>query len=787
MNIKKILSLGVSILLLLLTFPTQNVKANTYTILDRKEFTQNLSKGVVHKNIVYFTTEGWINVNVLKVDLTDKYTDVSVIFNPSGIKNRMSVRDMANTYGAVASVNGDFFDTTTGFVIGATVKDGRLITDPSNIGKLATFSIDANGIPSIEYWSKSMSVTLPNGTKLPLAAINKISSTFEYLVMYTRDWFSTSPGANENVPQLVEVVVDGNDRVLEVRQGQPPVEIPQDGYVLAGAGYVGQNLLTLKPGDVIQKDIRTNPPFENLKMAVSGGTILVKDGKIAPFTHEIKGYTARSAIGYTQDKKYLIIATVDGSSTRGMTQTEMANLMISLGAYDALNLDGGGSTQMAVRPLGDTEAKLANHPPEGYERKVANGIGIFNTAPQGNLYALKLEASDTNVFKGLHRTITVKGYDENYNPVTINPEEVLFSVNGITGVFSGNTFMPTSVGEGVITARVGNAIGTIRITSLDKPVDIRFNPANIVIDKNKSIPITVTAKNIKGYRALIEPQDITWEVYNNVGNIDKNGMFVSSKLDVTGALVANVLGEKAILPVKVGQGSEFDTSVLPKVTEFTQIDPYNKEVIVKNTYDSFKFMVFGDTKYNTLLKLHISLKAADIANAEYPLAIFLGDVNEKVLKNLKVKYITTGDKYTMYNYNNSTFIVLNNRSGSLLNPDKNQWSWFKEQLNNVKGDNLFIILPKPVWGSDGFKDVKEATLFEETLKEFKKNTGKNVWIIYNGKSKFYTTLNDEIRYITTYGTDVEGNTNDIYNDFGFISIMVNGKEVNYQFKNLINK
>ncbi|MFV9566919.1 phosphodiester glycosidase family protein [Thermoanaerobacter mathranii] len=787
MNIKKILSLGVNILLLLLTFPTQNVKANTYTILDRKEFTQNLSKGVVHKNIVYFTTEGWINVNVLKVDLTDKYTDVSVIFNPSGIKNRMSVRDMANTYGAVASVNGDFFDTTTGFVIGATVKDGRLITDPSNIGKLATFSIDANGIPSIEYWSKSMSVTLPNGTKLPLAAINKISSTFEYLGMYTRDWFSTSPGANENVPQLVEVVVDGNDRVLEVRQGQPPVEIPQGGYVLAGAGYVGQNLLTLKPGDVIQKDIRTNPPFENLKMAVSGGTILVKDGKIAPFTHEIKGYTARSAIGYTQDKKYLIIATVDGSSTRGMTQQEMANLMISLGAYDALNLDGGGSTQMAVRPLGDTEAKLANHPPEGYERKVANGIGIFNTAPQGNLYALKLEASDTNVFKGLHRTITVKGYDENYNPVTINPEEVLFSVNGITGVFSGNTFMPTSVGEGVITARVGNAIGTIKITSLDKPVDIRFNPANIVIDKNKSIPITVTAKNIKGYRALIEPQDITWEVYNNVGNIDKNGMFVSSNLDVTGALVANVLGEKAILPVKVGQGSEFDTSVLPKVTEFTLIDPANKEVPVKNTSNSFKFMVFGDTKYNTLLKLHISLKAADIANTGYPLAIFLGDVNEKVLKNLKVKYITTGDKYTMYNYNNSTFIVLNNRSGSLLNPDKNQWSWFKEQLNNVKGDNLFIILPKPVWGSDGFKDVKEATLFEETLKEFKKNTGKNVWIIYNGKSKFYTTLNDEIRYITTYGTDVEGNTNDIYNDFGFISIMVNGKEVNYQFKNLINK
>lgn len=766
-------------------FTISKVNADTYNIIDEENYTENLSKGVVHQNISYFTTEGWININVLKIDLTDRYTSISTIFNPDGIKDRMNVEDMANANGAIAAVNGDFFDTNTGFVVGAAVKDGKLISDPSDLsGKLATFSIDLSNNPSIDYWSKNMSVTLPSGVTIPLAAVNKISTTFEYLTMYTRDWSNMSPGASQSVPKLVEVVVDKNDKVLDVRQGQPSVEIPDGGYVLDGSGYVGDNLLTLKPGDTIQKNLTTLPAFDSLKMAVSGGTVLVRNGAIATFTQNIKGYFARTAIGYTQDKKHIIIATVDNASTRGMTQEEMANLMLSLGAYDAMNLDGGSSTQMVVRHVGDKQAVLSNFT-SSQARKVADGVGVFNTAPIGNLYALKLETQDTNVFKGLHMTITVKGYDENYQPVDINPSTVSFSINGISGTFNGNVFMPTSTGEGVITARVGNVTGTLKITSLDKPVDIRFNPYNIIVDKDKTMPITVTAKNINGYRALIEPQDITWDIYNNVGSMDSTGNFHASSADVSGALVANVSGQKGVLYVKVGQGSSFDSSVLPQITNFSDIDPANKDVPVSNTSSSFKFMVFGDTKYDTLLRLQISLKAADTANKDYPLAIFTGDVNERVLKALKIKYIVTGNNYNVYNYNNSTFIVLNNRGGGLLAADKNQWTWFKNQLKNAQGDNLFIILPQPVWGTEGFKDSREATLFEDTLKEFKKNTGKNVWIIYNSQNKFYTTLNDEIRYISNYGTDIGGGSPDIFNDFGYISVMINGKNINYQFKNLM--
>lgn len=777
--------ISILIILLVIAFSVENVKA-AYTVLESKEQTQIVTKGVTHTNLLYFTPEGFININILKIDLKDPYLDLSVIFSPSGIKERMPIREMANSYGAVAAINGDFFDTKTGFVIGATVKDGNLITDPASNGKMATFYIDKTGTPYIDYWTKKMSITLPDGTTVFLAAINKISSTFQYTVMYTRDWYRFSPGANENVPQLVEVVVDQSDTVLEVRQGQPSTEIPEGGYVLAASGDIGNLLLRLSPGDKIQKDITTNPPFEDIKMAVSGGTILVKGGKIYPFTHEIKGYAARTAIGYTKDKRYVLMVTVDGPPYRGMTQEELASLMLSLGAYDALNLDGGGSTQMAVRPLGETEAVLYNYSPNSYERKVPNGVAVFSTAPKGNLYGLKLEVEDNKVFKRLHRSIKVKGYDENYNPIPVELHEVEFSVTGVEGRFEGNYFIPLSTGEGTIVARVGEVTSTIKIAVLENPAVLEFKPSEIVLDKNKKIGIKLFGKDVKGYRALIDPIDIEWQIYNNVGTIDNNGTFTSANFDSSGAIVAKVLDKTALLPVKVGKGSEFDYSNLVPQTDFTQFDPDNKEVAVNNTSDSFKFMIFGDTKYNTLLKLQISLKAVDTANKEYPLAIFVGDINERALANLKTRYIAVGDKYQRYEYGNSTFIVLNNRNGTFVKPDPNQWTWFKDQLNNIQGDNLFILLPKPIWGNEGLKDNKEASLFEETLKEFHKKTGKNVWVISNSSKKFYTSLEEGIRYVETYGTNVSGNNNDIYNDFGFVSVMVNGKDIKYQFKRVVN-
>lgn len=83
----------------------------------------------------------------------------------------------------------------------------------------------------------------------------------------------------------------------------------------------------------------------------------------------------RSAMGLTEDRRTFILAVVDGRSktSAGMNGTELAELMSELGAWQAFNLDGGGSSEMWVRGRG-----TVNTPSDGTSRPVSNHWGIFN-------------------------------------------------------------------------------------------------------------------------------------------------------------------------------------------------------------------------------------------------------------------------------------------------------------------------------------------------------------------------------------------------------------------------
>jgi hypothetical protein len=121
-----------------------------------------------------------------------------------------------------------------------------------------------------------------------------------------------------------------------------------------------------------------NKPYD----AISGETRLIMggspvDGLTDPELHP------RTAIGYSQNGKFLYIVVVDGRQpfySQGMTLAELADLMVKLGAQDAMNLDGGGSSTLVIRGA-DGEPRLLNSPIDQYipgrERPVANHLGIY--------------------------------------------------------------------------------------------------------------------------------------------------------------------------------------------------------------------------------------------------------------------------------------------------------------------------------------------------------------------------------------------------------------------------
>ncbi len=138
-----------------------------------------------------------------------------------------------------------------------------------------------------------------------------------------------------------------------------------------------------KPPEVISFDSSW------MEGAVSGRPLLVDAGAVpssfSAYGAFCTGRNPRTSAGLTQDGSQLILAVVDGrqSSSVGMTCTELGNLQKDLGAYEALNLDGGGSSTMVVSGLG-----VVNSPSDGSERTVANHLAVF-APPSGTVATLQ--------------------------------------------------------------------------------------------------------------------------------------------------------------------------------------------------------------------------------------------------------------------------------------------------------------------------------------------------------------------------------------------------------------
>lgn len=109
------------------------------------------------------------------------------------------------------------------------------------------------------------------------------------------------------------------------------------------------------------------------------GTLLVDDGVNLGTTARVEPANRhpRTGAGVTRDGGRLIVAIVDGRQPEwsvGVTLPELADILLDAGAYDAVNLDGGGSTSLYWDD-GDGEA-TTNRPSDGRFRPVANHLGI---------------------------------------------------------------------------------------------------------------------------------------------------------------------------------------------------------------------------------------------------------------------------------------------------------------------------------------------------------------------------------------------------------------------------
>ncbi|MEO3947260.1 phosphodiester glycosidase family protein [Gorillibacterium sp. CAU 1737] len=539
------------------------------------------------------TTTVKTDVKVVQVDLQAPYVQLGVMSGENNsITTSNSVRGMAQETGAVAGINGDVYNTSSSVdraPIGGVVQNGEILSSPSLMQGLYSFAVTQTNKPVIDLFTFEGSVTGPDGETYPIGGLNnsfytsdpgKVNTMVDSIQLYTDKWASTNRGTGSGTTPT-EVLVQ-NGIVQQISEGKAFNMVPpKDGYILRahgkGAKFVLAHLLPGEPVTVTTKLVSTGTETAytdaDLKMLMGGHTILVDAGKAAAFSRDISGvggqyYRARTAVGFSKDQRYVYLVTADKTSTSaGMSLEELQQFLVKIGAWKALNMDGGGSTQLVSRPLGETSVVVTNTTENGDERRVVNGLGVYTTAPKGEARSISILGQQT-VFLGEKLTYSIKGYDTYYNPMEFDQSKVAWTSTGNVGSFQGNTFTVKATGQTTVKAVVGQATHTmdVKVAGRDDIASMSIVPTSTVLLAGSEVGLSVLVKLKDGTERTLPASSFKWETSGFKGQVSGGVLKVTEPGASGGQLIAGYDGFRTILPMSSGTSlvwSDFSSADIP--------------------------------------------------------------------------------------------------------------------------------------------------------------------------------------------------------------------------------
>ncbi len=278
---------------------------------------------------------------------------------------------------AVAGVNGDFFDIDdTGAPLGVGVDSDRVRHGPRE-GWVSSFRLDDRARASVG--TTPVRVRVRRGPHLRITGLNAPYVPAHGIGLYTARWgdnpgYAVTDGAKKR--RVRQAVVRGGRVVANTRRVDTGAKIR--GRLLIGRGDGAVRLARRWPvGTAVRLRIRA---AGSPQAAIGGSQVLLSGGALT--VSDDAQLHPRTAVGVDNDARRVLLVVVDGRSeaSRGMTLLELAELLGDLGADDALNLDGGGSsTMLARRPSG--RLAVVNEPSDGAQRPVPNGLVLTYEEP----------------------------------------------------------------------------------------------------------------------------------------------------------------------------------------------------------------------------------------------------------------------------------------------------------------------------------------------------------------------------------------------------------------------
>jgi hypothetical protein len=332
---------------------------------------RDIAKGVRYWEGQLWGGAGPMRTRVLKLEPSQVTVQPVLAGNAQRMMGTSRLSAMARWHGAIAAVNGSFFAPRTGQPQGTLILNGRLVS--RTMLDRPSIWLKQDGSARIEVAKPSAAIVLDDGTTLTCQGVNE--ATKRHRITLFTDHFGPNTRTSRRGGHH-ELAVNAAGTV--VAEGNGSLRIPPGGYVLSGQGKGAANLRrAIGMGQQLRLTVNVAPSIQH---ALGGGPTLVEKAKIRIKSREqhfradvAHGRAPRTAFGVTADGHYLL-ACIDGRKpgySVGATLKELAKTMRMLGATDALNLDGGGSTTMWVK------GRTVNAPSDGRERPISTALVVL--------------------------------------------------------------------------------------------------------------------------------------------------------------------------------------------------------------------------------------------------------------------------------------------------------------------------------------------------------------------------------------------------------------------------
>lgn len=526
---------------------------------------QDIGPGTYYKNVNYVTPNGTFAVNMLEADPASEYIKIEASHGNGTIVNKpvtaQAIQKNTNDRKVIGAINGDFFDMSLvkGLTYGTSIIEGEIKTAvPSStilgINEDGSFFIDTlNMKGTLTFKDRQGSIDMVNRLRWSNQAII-------YTPAFGKTTSNTVAGA-DIVVRGVELPLKANKTytgiIERIECNAKNTEIPADGVVISVQGSAIETFTGAVSGDSVSFSINIDKP--NLKYAVSGSPRLIKDGQVSTEIDsraDSKQRHPRTAVGIKDNKLYMV--TVDGRQpgvSDGMTLYEFTELLLSQGMEDALNLDGGGSTTMAVRKQGDAVIKLANVPSDGRERYVGNSIQIVSEAPVSQPAFVRFNNTAVKIYKNSTFIPSFYVMDKYYNLLQIDENNIKYGADAETAKVSEDGIYTSGerASQSYLEVYYGNAKERLPVEIVDKVSSIVVTNDFIHLDPGEEVQMELKAFDENGSEIIISPSAAKWAVEGEIGTVDDKGIFTAGKKLGKGKVIAAIGESKSDVEAKIGK------------------------------------------------------------------------------------------------------------------------------------------------------------------------------------------------------------------------------------------